>query len=365
MRLVQKFLLLTVVMCLLFGCVSCGYQTRAPELSVEDKEWIDDTSENKIFYADVPYYEFSEKYMYSDKQEAERYIKACYKRKNFLVSPYKEGICINRYLGSSKTVEIPEKIDNKPVIKLGGYFEWSDYYQSYSFFDFLDKTKIETIILPSSLKEILSGTLNSVQQAVVVSKDNPYYASENGMLYNKEMNYLLYVPPLCIGEIFEIPEKAEKVTDSVLWGNEKMKTLVLHSGVKKVNADTNANIACSPHLTAFEVDKNNPYFSSKDGVLYNKDKTELMRYPIARQGDEFIVPDSVRVIRDGAFDYLYYLETLCIGRNLEKMGSIASDIDDENKARVTTIKGYKNTQAEVFAEIYGYKFIPLDLASEW
>lgn len=53
-------------------------------------------------------------------------------------------------------------------------------------------------------------------------------------------------------------------------------------------------------LESINVDSNNPVYSSEDGVLFNKDKTELIIYPHGRNG-EYTIPDSVTRICDSAF----------------------------------------------------------------
>lgn len=53
-------------------------------------------------------------------------------------------------------------------------------------------------------------------------------------------------------------------------------------------------------LTGFTVDENNPYFSSDNGVLFNHDKTALVRCPEGKTG-EYAIPSSVRYIERFAF----------------------------------------------------------------
>ncbi len=52
----------------------------------------------------------------------------------------------------------------------------------------------------------------------------------------------------------------------------------------------------------FEIDAKNPYYSSADGILYNKDQTELIAYPIKGDITEYSLPDSVLTIAETAFD---------------------------------------------------------------
>lgn len=55
-------------------------------------------------------------------------------------------------------------------------------------------------------------------------------------------------------------------------------------------------------LSSFTVDKNNPCYSGDEyGVLYNKDKTTLVRYPMGNTRTHFSIPDSVTVIDTSSF----------------------------------------------------------------
>jgi len=54
-------------------------------------------------------------------------------------------------------------------------------------------------------------------------------------------------------------------------------------------------------LMEINVDEANTVYSSIDGVLFNKDKTRLIRYPEGKEGKIYLVPSSVKIIGDYAF----------------------------------------------------------------
>ena len=60
-----------------------------------------------------------------------------------------------------------------------------------------------------------------------------------------------------------------------------------------------AFVSCSG-LTSFSVAGDNSNYSSKEGVLFNKQQTTLIQYPARKQG-EYIIPNSVTSIVDYAF----------------------------------------------------------------
>ena len=54
-------------------------------------------------------------------------------------------------------------------------------------------------------------------------------------------------------------------------------------------------------LSSITVDSNNRYYSSEDGVLFNKAKTTLLEYPLGNTRASYSAPNSVTSISDGAF----------------------------------------------------------------
>ena len=58
--------------------------------------------------------------------------------------------------------------------------------------------------------------------------------------------------------------------------------------------------AC-PHLTDINVVADNPAFCSENGVLYNKEKTEIVRFPQGKPDTRFSIPNGVTSIANGAF----------------------------------------------------------------
>lgn len=69
-------------------------------------------------------------------------------------------------------------------------------------------------------------------------------------------------------------------------------------------------------LTSIVVDNDNQYFTSIDGNLYNKDKTELIQYAIGKTDTSFIIPDSVTSIGDYAFFGCSGLTSVTIGNSV-------------------------------------------------
>ena len=76
-------------------------------------------------------------------------------------------------------------------------------------------------------------------------------------------------------------------------------------------------------LTAITVATNNPSYSSVDGVLFDKNQTTLIQYPIAKPGSKYTIGDSVTSIGNEAFDYCASLASVTIGNNVTNIGDNA------------------------------------------
>lgn len=77
------------------------------------------------------------------------------------------------------------------------------------------------------------------------------------------------------------------------------------------------------HLTAFEVAADNTRFSTESGVLFDKEKTQLIAYPVVCDADSvYTIPASVRQISKGAF-YYSRLSDIRLPENLKSIGDRA------------------------------------------
>ena len=73
-------------------------------------------------------------------------------------------------------------------------------------------------------------------------------------------------------------------------------------------------------LGSFEVDEENPYFSSVDGVLYNKEQTILYAYPGGKTDTEVIMPETVERIGNGAFNNNETITKVTLSPNVTTLG---------------------------------------------
>ena len=78
-------------------------------------------------------------------------------------------------------------------------------------------------------------------------------------------------------------------------------------------------------LTAINVKEGNENYSSYNGVLFNKDKTELICCPIGKI-ETYVIPDGVKTIGSYAFKDCSNLWSVIIPDTVEVIGDYAFNL---------------------------------------
>lgn len=175
-----------------------------------------------------------------------------------------------------------------------------------------------------------------------------------------------------------------EVREYALNCDEKVEVIYIGKDVKKI--DGKSFYSCWK-LQRIEVDEENPYYCDVDGVLYNKDKTELICHPCDRdtylsqkygyepvfdddgnrtfpvEGDEeyegykndvltFVVPSSVETIGELAFNYAY-LQELYLPEGLKRIETLGIfEIPLLEKIYSYRHNSDLNTEVESLGDVY-------------
>jgi len=130
--------------------------------------------------------------------------------------------------------------------------------------------------------------------AINVDADNQYFSSQDGILYNKDKTSIVKIPKGKTGAI-TIPDSVTSIGGSAFAGNS-LTSVTIPASVTIID---DAFVGCT-NLTAINVDAANQYYSSQDGILYNKAKTSIVKVPQVKTG-AITIPNSVTVISSNAF----------------------------------------------------------------
>lgn len=145
---------------------------------------------------------------------------------------------------------------------------------------------------------------------------------------------------------------------------------------------------CCNSLKNITVDPKNAAYSDIDGVLFNKEQTELIRYPEAKTDTNYTIPYSVTNIGDYAFKGCIFIKDIEIHNSVINIGtntfenctSLISVVIPESVSNIGyfafgyidipatgeepvpgfKIYGYAGTAAETYAKENGFDFIGLD-----
>ncbi len=81
--------------------------------------------------------------------------------------------------------------------------------------------------------------------------------------------------------------------------------------------------SCCEKLTNFTVNDNNEYYSSMDGVLFDKKQKTLVQYPIGKNSTTYTIPESVINIGNSAFFRCIKLTNITIPSNIIRIDNSA------------------------------------------
>ena len=122
----------------------------------------------------------------------------------------------------------------------------------------------------------------------------------------------------CVGlTSIKLPDGMVNIGNGVFDGCTKLASIEIPKSVKNIG---NSAFSGCISLTGINVSENNTAYCSENGVLYNKAKTEIMRFPCQKTDTSFTIPNGVTGIANGAFENCRNLTGITIPKGAKSIG---------------------------------------------
>ncbi|MBQ5671847.1 MAG: leucine-rich repeat domain-containing protein, partial [Oscillospiraceae bacterium] len=116
-------------------------------------------------------------------------------------------------------------------------------------------------------------------------------------------------------ESIHIPETVTSIKEGAIFGCKSLTELNIPAAVE--NIELYGTLAGLESITAYNVDPANEHYSSdENGILYNKEKSYLIRLPGSYAGD-YVMPDSITFLHYDAFRNCNKLTNVTVNANIK------------------------------------------------
>lgn len=332
-------------------------------------------------------------------------------------------VMLTGYTGTASDVTVPATIDGYTVYGLGsGAMENNDAIETVTFESGVQYIGLTALGYCDQLESVvLSDTINKVEanafsyspnlERILVDSQNTVYDSRNdcnGLIETATNTFIAG------GSQSAIPEGIVRIESNAFHGCTSLTEITIPNTVKTIGwyafTDTGLKSIYIPaNTTEFEylgflgqfgmfksseleeinVDADNPLYASLDGVLFNKDKTQILYYPQGKKDAVYVLPNTVTAVMGGGetlltpFDQPEYLQNIIFPQFITYFASgvvATDDVFTENNVSVTvlnsncqfdgksfsgveTVYGFANSTTEDSSKEWHYNFVALDASS--
>ena len=190
-------------------------------------------------------------------------------------------------------------------------------------FAFISCSSLTNVIIPDNVTSIGDYVFANCSNlsSITVSTNNDYFCSIDGVLFNRDISALICYPAAKKNNSYAVPNGVKYIYDDAFSDCSNLMNITIPDSVTYIGIYTFSDV--SSNLTSISVSSNNSFYCSVDGVLFNKDITELIRYPMKKANSSYVIPNSVLSINENAFLGCSNLMNITIPESVTYIGSFS------------------------------------------
>ena len=211
--------------------------------------------------------------------------------------------------------------------------------------DRIQEKNVVSIIINAGITSMDSSAFENCYNltSITVDIENENYSSENGILFNKDKTKIIRYSPGKNDSSYTIPNSVTTIDFGAFECCNNLTSITIPNSVTYIYRDafrycnnlTSVTIPNSVtsigdwafdgcnNLTNITVDIENENYSSENGILFNKDKTELICFLSAKSDSSYTIPNSVTSIGSYAFSGCDNLTSITIPNSVTSIGIYA------------------------------------------
>ncbi len=189
---------------------------------------------------------------------------------------------------------------------------------------FYDCKKLTKVNIPTSVTTVMEGIFAGCTslKEIALAPDHPFLEAADGVLFNRETSTLLWYPATRKGKEYTVPDGTKRIGYQSFY-DSPLEKIILPDSIEELPGGAFENCAklkavnippkvisvdgifkACDKLEAINVDEGNEVFESTDGVLFSRTGHSLVKYPAAKKGKTYEVPEGTQAIMPNAFEYV-------------------------------------------------------------
>ena len=273
-------------------------------------------------------------------------------------------------------IKVKEMVLPDNVKEIGdGLFQRMDGLKSVNMGEGIDSIPNSTFLMANNLEDVNIGCATRFDaiiffntpglKNIYCSDNNTAFASEDGILYSKDKSVLISYTPGREAFAYEVPSfvkklgkrsfmysaleevtipgNVEEIGEDAFCNNANLTSINLNEGLRtlRLGAFTSCTALseimlpasletiegavffdCSA-LSSIGIDEANPYFVTKDGILYSRDLKRFICLPSGMPVEDFTIPESVETMEAYCCSGHASLVTVIVPKNVTTIGENA------------------------------------------